>query len=356
MRAYIPRKRKTTKKSPVMGPLIPPAAAKLPPPPVLEEEESDFYIPDGDDAFLTFDEKTPEPDHYHSHTNNHHHHHHHAVTHSTSTSSLLLAPIDEQQPDSADRAVAILENFFFGGCTMPKPTLKAVSSTAAVASWEGDSSSINSCPVESSPSCVSQLPVCSCEQKYLFTGLHNVTQSQQDVEQQSPNSLRRSSSCSPKPKKASLKKLNSANSLNSSKRNVSFTEISVREYDVELSDHPSCSFGPPIQLGWDYQEKETVPVEDYEVTRSPQRREVHELVLSYNARRRRLKQSGYKKKEIKTMEKEVDRIKRERLVTEFFLPASAIDETFERVFVGIRELWRPKKRRDSSCEVHHGLY
>ena len=54
------------------------------------------------------------------------------------------------------------------------------------------------------------------------------------------------------------------------------------------------------------------------------------------------------------MEKEVDRIKRERLVTEFFLPASAIDETFERVFVGLRELWRPKRK--PCCELHDSLY
>ena len=135
-------------------------------------------------------------------------------------------------------------------------------------------------------------------------------------------------------------------SLTNSKRNVSFTDISVREYDVELSDHPSCSYGPGLGLGWDYQEREPTTVEDYEITRSP-RRNAHELVLSYNARKHRLKQSKkYNKQVIAAVEKEIDRIKRERMITEFFLPAMAIDETLERICEYVKQIFqRPAARK-----------
>jgi BRCT domain type II-containing protein len=58
--------------------------------------------------------------------------------------------------------------------------------------------------------------------------------------------------------KSSLKTSASNRSLN---RNVSFTNLSIREYNVELGDNPSCSFGVPISLGWDYEEQEALPLD-----------------------------------------------------------------------------------------------
>lgn len=132
-----------------------------------------------------------------------------------------------------------------------------------------------------------------------------------------------------RPRKPILKGTGSSTSLNSSKRNVSFTDVQFREYKVALSQHPSCSFGPPVELGWDYDEKESRPLEDYEVSRSP-RREKHELVLSYNVRRLiLLKEAGYSKEDLRAAEREVDRVKQSRMVTEMFLPAQVIHEGLE---------------------------
>jgi hypothetical protein len=141
------------------------------------------------------------------------------------------------------------------------------------------------------------------------------------------------------PRKGSLKRISSlysnANSDSSSslKRNVSFSSLEVREYNIALSDHPSCSYGPPIQLGWDYRQKKAVQVEEYEETRSQQpRRGRHELVLSYNVRRHLLlKRAGYSDQDLEEAISEVDRIKRERTVTQAFLPVSQLDETIEHV-------------------------
>jgi hypothetical protein len=141
------------------------------------------------------------------------------------------------------------------------------------------------------------------------------------------------------PRKGSLKRISSlcsnvnSESSSSLKRNVSFSSLEVREYNIALSDHPSCSYGPPIQLGWDYRQKKAVQVEEYEETRSQQpRRGRHELVLSYNVRRHLLlKRAGYSNEDLEEAMSEVDRVKRERTVTQAFLPASQLDETMEHV-------------------------
>ena len=310
---------------------------------------------------------------------------------STYTSMSSLGIIPEQPPSHSDAAAAILEAFFFGvhhdlycasmkkGGTKesPQQTTKQLQ-TSRTSSTNNRAANVD----ELSPRSTI-IPTCSCpcsEKSHIFSTTANGKHYLSERTQSMPAMLAYTSSKSdsPKqPKRPSLKRSNSTKAalssisassennnscrsiddLTSSKRNVSFTEISVREYDVELSDHPSCSFGPPIQLGWDYEEKESIPVEDYEVTRSP-RREVHELVLSYNARKRRLKQCGYKKKDIVAVEKEVDRIKRERMITEFFLPASAIDETLEKIGLYLKQAFRlgrnDKEQPQSAprCQIH----
>lgn len=258
---------------------------------------------------------------------------------STSSSSHDLHPIEEQPSKStnSDLAASILEGFFYGSNATPKTSTKQEETPHQ----EHGNTSPRSTILNS---------VCSCPQVH---GLLDSPSFQHCY--QSSSSLPASPLLLPPKKRPSLKKIQSTASMSSAKRNVSFTDISVREYDVELSDHPSCSFGPPIQLGWAYEETETTSVEDYEVTRSPQRKkEVHELVLSYYARRRRLKQSGYKRQEIKNAQREVDRIKRERLITEFFLPAARLDETLERVLGNVKGWFRPRPAEEEVyvCRIH----
>jgi hypothetical protein len=149
-------------------------------------------------------------------------------------------------------------------------------------------------------------------------------------------SLKRISSLYKSDEKSCDAKSDANSSSGSLKRNVSFSSLEIREYNIALSDHPSCSYGPPIQLGWDYRAKKPVEVEDYEENRKP-RRATHEMVLSYNARRYLLlKRAGYSDEELKGAMMEVERVKRERMVTDLFLPASQLDETMENVLNSVK--------------------
>jgi len=64
------------------------------------------------------------------------------------------------------------------------------------------------------------------------------------------------------------------------KRNISFSTLEIRNYEVVLGDNPGGSSGPPVSLGWNYDESKTkvLDMEDYEQTRET-RRKHHELHL-----------------------------------------------------------------------------
>jgi hypothetical protein len=151
-------------------------------------------------------------------------------------------------------------------------------------------------------------------------------------------------------KKPSLKKISSIgqglhrkNTDGSFQPTVSFSSLSIREYPPSISDNPSCSYGPPVQLDWDYEVEETQLIDQYEESRQP-RRANHELLLSYYDRRfLLLKQAGYSKKEVKAAMKEAERVKRERMVTDLFLPAQALDETMENIVDSVKTFFGPKR-------------
>jgi hypothetical protein len=61
---------------------------------------------------------------------------------------------------------------------------------------------------------------------------------------------------------------------------VAFGSIEIREHVLVLGDHPDCSHGPPVQLGWECQQTTFQHVDDYEFTRMP-RRHKRDLGLNY---------------------------------------------------------------------------
>ena len=74
---------------------------------------------------------------------------------------------------------------------------------------------------------------------------------------------------------------------NSASRRVGFGNVEVRQYEQVIGDHPHCSSGCPLSLGWDYQDGEPETLTDYE-TNKDHVRTLDELRLSDEERRERL--------------------------------------------------------------------
>eukprot|EP00980_Cylindrotheca_fusiformis_P017511 scaffold5493_cov166-Cylindrotheca_fusiformis.AAC.1 len=94
---------------------------------------------------------------------------------------------------------------------------------------------------------------------------------------------------------------------------VRFSHVQIREYPICIGDNPSTTEGPPISLGWEYDEEKEIPVDENE---QKKRRSLEELTLSNLKRMARLHSCGYDKAEIKKaiMETNVERDRRQETV------------------------------------------
>lgn len=119
------------------------------------------------------------------------------------------------------------------------------------------------------------------------------------------------------------------NSKSESRRNrhVAFGDVELRRYFITLGDNPSCRIGPPVSLGWEYEEFTTLPVDDYETIRQPKRRSrLHQLVLNMYQRQGIMNRIGIDPEEIESIEKEMKRIQRQRSITAALAPFSKVEE------------------------------
>ena len=57
------------------------------------------------------------------------------------------------------------------------------------------------------------------------------------------------------------------------KISVSFSKIQIRRYNIVVGDHPCCTMGCPLSLGWDYknEDEEKVLIDHFEATRGARR-------------------------------------------------------------------------------------
>jgi len=118
-------------------------------------------------------------------------------------------------------------------------------------------------------------------------------------------------------------------------RRVQFGKVKVRQYELSISENPCVSEGPPIELGWEYTESpEELSVDQFEAIRLPRRhRRLQDFLLSERERRRMLLyRGGYTNEDIKYCIRQVEHIKRQRILTYLMLPASALDEAAEDMY------------------------
>lgn len=112
------------------------------------------------------------------------------------------------------------------------------------------------------------------------------------------------------------------------RREVSFHSIEIRHHMMILGDNPACSIGPPVQLGWEHEHEEKHDLDIYEVERRP-RRKLRHLVLSYYRRKDILLQSGYNENDMRSVERQLGKLKRQRKATGFFLPIQKMEEAVQ---------------------------
>lgn len=112
-------------------------------------------------------------------------------------------------------------------------------------------------------------------------------------------------------------------------RSVVFDSVKIRSYSQTLGDNPCVSYGPPIQLDWDYEDDDPVPIDEYEGERRPRRR-MRELALNYYQRCNVLTYyCGVSETDIKTAQNEAEKTTRERNFTKMALPCMIVEDVLE---------------------------
>jgi hypothetical protein len=110
---------------------------------------------------------------------------------------------------------------------------------------------------------------------------------------------------------------------------VIFKDVLIREYHQTVGDNPCVSYGPPISLDWDYEEFESVTLDEYEGSRG-QRRNLRQMILSYYQRRNVLSwQYGVSPEDLKLAKRKANKCKSERAVTNFLLPYMLVEAALE---------------------------
>jgi hypothetical protein len=119
-----------------------------------------------------------------------------------------------------------------------------------------------------------------------------------------------------------------SNSSSNRKNSVVFDKIVIREHQITMGDNPSCSYGTPISLDWDYIDFEELTLEDYEmhkITSGRGRpRTLRQLYLNHYQRVHRLQQEGYTEAQIKARKHEVSKSRKQRNTTRFLAQAKVL--------------------------------
>eukprot|EP00563_Minutocellus_polymorphus_P007874 CAMPEP_0181022466 /NCGR_PEP_ID=MMETSP1070-20121207/1527_1 /TAXON_ID=265543 /ORGANISM="Minutocellus polymorphus, Strain NH13" /LENGTH=346 /DNA_ID=CAMNT_0023099405 /DNA_START=31 /DNA_END=1071 /DNA_ORIENTATION=+ len=130
-----------------------------------------------------------------------------------------------------------------------------------------------------------------------------------------------------------LKRANSEDTIKKPKRTISFANLEIREYDLTIGDNPSVSYGPPVQLSWQYSESQTRCLEEYEseklMDRSRGRRSSRVENISWVKREALLKRQGFSQNDIEANMKEVNKVKQGRSLTRALVITGRAEEALE---------------------------
>lgn len=154
------------------------------------------------------------------------------------------------------------------------------------------------------------------------------------------------SCCSPK----SVAVVGDEDTLSIPSLKVSFDNVEIREYPIELGDHPTITGGAPITLGWNHSHEEVFSINAYEEAREGNRRYNAEMRMPAYIRSQVLIRQGYTPSEIEktaNMSK-IERLKRAE--TTQLMYRSKLHEQSERVSRGFRNFFFTKSRKQQERE------
>jgi hypothetical protein len=136
------------------------------------------------------------------------------------------------------------------------------------------------------------------------------------------------------------------------KRSVSFHMIGIREHRITMGDNPSCSYGTPISLDWDYIDFEGLTLDDYELHRfvsgRGRPRTLRQLYLNHYQRINLLQQEGFTPEQIKEVKRETSRARKQREMTKFLAQTKVLVSLEDMVESGRRKVARAMSGGSSS--------
>jgi hypothetical protein len=97
------------------------------------------------------------------------------------------------------------------------------------------------------------------------------------------------------------------------KKQLTFGDVTIYEHPMKLGNHPSCSVGAPVEIGWDCQDTDVQDLDMYEFFRRTERRHGRKaLMIPVQERGRILLQAGYTIHEIGEAACEVEKVRKQR--------------------------------------------
>lgn len=116
---------------------------------------------------------------------------------------------------------------------------------------------------------------------------------------------------------------------------VKFDNVYIRDYYMELGDHPGVAIGAPVGIGWEYAERAPQGVDFYELEKRRQRgasvsrkQYIFRMLLNYYERRDILLHLGYSERDISKAAHAARQVKRQRFISQCLVPVSPIEEAF----------------------------
>jgi hypothetical protein len=100
------------------------------------------------------------------------------------------------------------------------------------------------------------------------------------------------------------------------RRSVTFGPIQIREYERIVGDHPDTRVGVPLSIGWAFYERKPISIDRHEEDRANRERLVGKRNLRMTSVTRRnilLNVFGIPEEELQRAEKEVQRVKKQRI-------------------------------------------